>query len=344
MKKLLFITSLFLVLLISGCQKSEVKEPISKEPDKQVIEEPKKLKTIDPESTSRPYAVMINNESFYARPVQTGLQDAYIIYEIIVEGGITRYMALFKDAVTEKIGTVRSARHYFLDYAMENDAIYIHHGKSPQAQSDFKTLKVDHFEIYDPATGWRDKDLTTANGKKYPTEHTLYTKISMLDSGTQKFRHETNNGLLLKYSIDEIDTSKLDNSIVAKKVDIKYSNSTTTNYVYDEAKGYYLRSVNGKAHTDHDSKEQYHFKNIIVYDVKNYTLQDTENKGRQGIENIGTGTGYFISNGNAVKIKWEKKSRESKTKYTYLDGTELKVNDGNTFIQIYPTAGKLTIE
>ena len=73
-------------------------------------EEPK-VTIVDLESKSRPYAVMINNIDV-ARTVQSGLQDAFIIYEIIVEGGITRYLALFQDTNTERIGSIRSARHY----------------------------------------------------------------------------------------------------------------------------------------------------------------------------------------------------------------------------------------
>ena len=69
----------------------------------------------------RPIAVMIDNHSG-AWP-QAGLNQAYMVYEIIVEGGETRLMALFKDVDLEKIGPVRSARHYFIEYAMENDAI-----------------------------------------------------------------------------------------------------------------------------------------------------------------------------------------------------------------------------
>ena len=84
----------------------------------------------------RPFAVMIDNHSD-AWP-QAGLNQAYMVYEIIVEGGETRLMALFKGVDLDKIGPVRSARHYFIDYAMENDAIYVHFGQSPQAQSDIK--------------------------------------------------------------------------------------------------------------------------------------------------------------------------------------------------------------
>ena len=114
------------VLWVSGVFASDNEEK-SNNNEEVVPNEPeeKTLQIVDTNSTSRPYAVMINNINV-ARPLQSGLQDAYIIYEIIVEGGITRYMALFLDQDTERIGSIRSARHYFLDYALENDAIYVH--------------------------------------------------------------------------------------------------------------------------------------------------------------------------------------------------------------------------
>ena len=138
MKRKILSLLLLFVLLCGGCNKKEESIPEEKEPEKTV--EVKKLKIVDEESKSRPYAIMINNLGV-ARPLQSGLQDAYIIYEMIVEGGLTRYMALFMDQNTERIGSIRSARHYYIDYALENDAIYVHHGKSPQAQEDFSLLK-----------------------------------------------------------------------------------------------------------------------------------------------------------------------------------------------------------
>ena len=81
-----------------------------------IMKEEKKIKIFS--GNDRPIAVMIDNHSD-AWP-QAGLQDAYMVYEIIVEGGETRLMALFKGADVDKIGPVRSARHYFIDYAMEN--------------------------------------------------------------------------------------------------------------------------------------------------------------------------------------------------------------------------------
>ena len=87
-----------------------------------------KLNVYDVNSNKRPIAVMIDNN--VENDEQVGLQDAYLTYEIIVEGGLTRIMAIYKDVDTSVIGPVRSSRHYFLDYALENDAIYAHYGWS----------------------------------------------------------------------------------------------------------------------------------------------------------------------------------------------------------------------
>ena len=130
----------------------------------------KKLNIVNEESKSRPYAIMINNVEG-ARKLQSGLQDAYMVYELMVEGGITRYLALFLDQTTERIGSIRSARHYYLDYALENDAIYVHHGYSPQAREDWSKLGVDRIEVNESTTGWRDKSAS----KTY--EFTLFTNI-----------------------------------------------------------------------------------------------------------------------------------------------------------------------
>ena len=102
--------------------------------------EEKKVKIFN--GNDRPIAVMIDNHN-QAWP-QAGLNKAYLVYEAIVEGGETRLMALFKGVTVDKIGPVRSSRHYFLDYAMENDAIYAHYGRSPQAESDIKQYKINN--------------------------------------------------------------------------------------------------------------------------------------------------------------------------------------------------------
>lgn len=295
----------------------------------------KKVNIVDVNTKSRPYAVMVNNVEG-ARKLQSGLQDAYLIYEMMVEGGITRYLALFLDQNTERIGSIRSARHYYLDYALENDAIYVHHGYSPQAREDWNSLGVDRIEVNESTTGWRDKSAS----KTY--EFTLFTNIEKLSKGIGSKRTERNNDLLLNYSADEIDLSQLEGAIPANKINIKYSSNTNNNYVYDNENKVYLRSVNGKSQDDYVTGKQLTVKNIIVYSIK-YSGISGDDKGRQTIDNVGSGTGYYISDGYAVPITWHKDSRKSQTIYKYNNGQEITVNDGNTFIQIVPESGSTNI-
>ncbi|MDD4706154.1 MAG: DUF3048 domain-containing protein [Bacilli bacterium] len=334
------LVGIFLLILISigvyffiNNNKKLLDNDIKKEPE--VVEKEKKLEIVDLNSKTRPYAIMINNIGV-ARPLQSGLQDAYIMYEMIVEGGLTRYLALFLDKDVERIGSVRSARHYYLDYVLENDAFYVHHGQSPQAQAQFSSLGVDRIVVGDSKTGWRDKKLKVAS------EHTLFTSTKKLESGIGSKRTERKKELLLNYSIEEINLDKYNNTKVANNVSIEYSNHIKSSYIYDSISKNYKRLVNGKEHVDYVTGKQYTFKNIITYQVRNYLISG-DSSGRQELNNIGEGNGYYITNGYAIPITWSKSSRSSQTVYKYQSGEEIIVNDGNTFIQIQPLKKSLII-
>ena len=296
----------------------------------------KNIKIVDQFSKSRPIAVMINNN--HAAWPHAGLGDAYITYEIIAEGGITRLMAIFKDKDTAKIGSVRSSRPYYLDYALENDAIYVHYGYSDDARNDISTLGVDNINgLTNENVFWRDTSLNKAR------EHTAFTSMEKIkDFSKQKgYDRDTNKKLLLKYSVDEIDLSEKEDATKADNIFLKYSNYTNSSYEYDSENKVYKRSMSGTAHVDAITGDQYTYKNIIVAPLKNYSY---DSYGRQKLENIGTFDGYFITNGYSVPITFSKDSRDSQTVYKYKDGSVVKFNDGNTFIQITPLGEEIKIE
>lgn len=307
------------------------KEPEPEEPIKPEVQ------VVNVNSKSRPYAVMINNLGA-ARPYHTGLQEAYLVYEMVVEGGITRYLALFKDKPLEVVGNVRSSRHYYLDYALENDAYYVHWGWSPQAQNDISSLKINNLNgLYDAKPYFFRQNLPVS------TEHTAFVNLKAMDTLVKQkgYRTETNKSLLLDYSPTNIDTSSFQEKQEALNVDVKNSRDFTTNYVYDSSINAYKQYVNNKEHKDYETKKQYTVKNIIIYQVKYNSI---DSYGRQDIENIGRGEGYLISNGYSLPITWQKDKRAEQTKYYYKETKEeIKVNDGNTWIHIVPTSGNITI-
>ena len=283
----------------------------------------------------RPIAVMIDNHKG-AWP-QVGLNDAYIVYEIIVEGGETRLMPVFKGKDLEKIGPVRSARHYFLDYALENDAIYVHFGSSPQALSDIATYKVNNINGIAESENnfWRVKD------KKAPHNVVTNTKKIFEMANSKKYRTTSNISSLLNYKDKEVN---LDEGIIANEVQIPYSESNNVAYKYNEETKKYERYQKGTKQSDWTTKEVISTKNIIITFAENYTLKDVENKGRQGLKNIGDKKGYYITNGKAIEIVCSKSSRTERTVYKDLQGNKINVNDGNTFIQICPIDANVVIK
>lgn len=292
----------------------------------------KEEKKNESQSNSRPYAVVINN---FAKAVkaQSGLDKAYVVYEFPIEGGISRSLALYKDQTDVKIGTIRSARQNYIDYALENDAIFVHFGWNVTAKEQIKKLKIDYIDgnSSDP------KPFNRENPLKLAREHTVYTNISKImdyAKKNKKYRLTTNTTPVFSYSEDEIN---LDDGKKAKEVKVPYSNSFNVKFVYNDSTKRYERYVNGNKHTDYFNKKTYDCKNILVVLVGNDYIADHKDAAGNNylnLKNIGTGTGYYITNGYSKKIKWQKKSKESKTIYSYEDGSELKINDGNTWVMM----------
>ncbi len=330
MKKRILLLALAAMMLVSSCGKPS--NDTASQNDLRAVEPEEEVDPFYAEMKEkehvRPIAVMIDNDSDKSRP-QIGLENAYLVYEIVVEGRATRFMALFKDYGLEKVGPVRSSRHYFLDYAMENGAVYGHAGWSPKAAKDISALGINNINgvLGDGSCFWRDNTYDK-------TWHNLYTstvKLSEYAKNTKGYSLETDNKIP---DYNKVDTVPEGGEVISK-VSIPYANFYKLSYVYDETTQRYVRYVNGKEHVSQTGKA-FDTKNIILYQLSNTPLADSENKGRQDLSNIGSGTGYYLSDGKMVKINWSKQSRESKTVYTLEDGSPLMLNPGNTYIQIVP--------
>lgn len=280
--------------------------------------------------TDRPIAVMIDN-NMNAWP-QAGLNDAYLVYEIIVEGGETRLMELFKNVSLDKIGPVRSSRHYYLDYVMENDALYAHYGTSTEAEADIKTLGINNLNgMILSQTYWRDNT-------RYAPHNALTSTEKILEQAEKYgYRTTSDQASVLKYTTEEVVPEDGKDALDVK---IPYSSFNTVEYKYDAETKRYTRYSKGKLQTDWNTGENVTTKNIIITFAQNYEIGG----GKQGLTNIGKLKGYYITNGKAIEITCTKTARASKTIYADLDGNEIYVNDGNTFIQICPLNANVTIE
>ncbi len=343
-KKIIIITTMVLILLIVAATAAFLYFTREQEKPKKKVA---KIKIVDMNSKKRPIAVMIDNN--VGNEAHAGLQDAYITYEAIVEGGLTRIMAVYKDCDVDLIGPVRSSRHYFLDYALENDALYAHYGWSTFAENDIKKLGVDNLNGMTNAEDVYERNRTIAS------PHNVFTSTKKIYEGAKENDYDvkSDNWKLLNYSAKKIKLNKEktkddgeevteeDSAIPANEVTIPYSNSQVRSYTYDSEKEVYLRFMNNKAHIDKTTKEQLNYKNIIIQYVDNNNIDDY---GRQDLDTAGSGEGYYITLGYAKKITWTKPSRSDKIYYRFEDGSKVKVNDGNTFIQVQPSSLESTFE
>ena len=277
-------------------------------------------------SNKRTIAVVIDNVGD-AVP-QASLNEAMIVYEAIVEGNLTRFLAVYKDPQVETIGPARSARPYFIDYAMENDSIFVHYGGSPKALTEVQTLKLDNVNgIESPGkVFWR------TNRKNAP-HNAMVSVAAVWDYAKSKgYKTTTTQRNVLKYVTKEVE---LEEGVTANTVNVPYATSKVK-FVYDENTKLYQRYVGNVLQKDFLTGEALITKNIIITFANNYTTDEENGYGRQAIENIGSLNGYYITDGKAVKIKCEKTTRRGRTVYKDLSGNEIDVNDGNTYIQIVP--------
>ena len=277
----------------------------------------------------RPIAVMIDNE-YNARP-QSGLLNAEIVYEIPVEGNITRYMAIYHHSHTDKIGPVRSARPYFIDKALEFNAVYVHCGGSPQALKDLVTLKVNTLnDLKGSPCFWRSKD------RKMP--HNLYTSTKLMREVMES--NKFNNKTAPEYFKFNEEFLEPDGKKTGS-ISFNYSKNYIVGYEYSEKDKLYYRTINGTRLKDKESGQDIATTNIIVEKTTAKVLDDV---GRLQVNDVGKGRGYYLSGGKLIEIEWNKSSRSAKTTYKDLKGNEVLMNKGVTWIQLVPDYVKVEIK
>lgn len=335
------ILALAAVMAFSGCgAKDAAKNEVQTKPKQETAADPEKLEIEEfmgkyVNTEERPIAVMVDNDDKNARP-HAGLDEAYLIYEMIIEGGSTRFMALYRNTDTEKIGPIRSSRHYYLDYVMENDAIYTHFGWSPKAMQDiskFGINKINGVLGGDEDIFWREK--------KYKGDwHSAYTSIKNIKDMAQKksYRLQTEHKNGVEYSDAYIE---LPPENAAKEINLKYSYKYTTGYSYNEETGLYEKSIDAEPHVM-QSGEVLSLKNIIVMFIADSALGDGSD--RRNINTTGSGKGYYITGGAFEEIVWEKSSRSENTVYKKADGTPLLINPGKTMVNIISPAAQIDIQ
>jgi hypothetical protein len=280
-------------------------------------------------TSQRPYAIMINNISV-AQP-QLGVSKADIIYEVPVEGGITRMMAVFQDVTgVGAIGSIRSARPYFVELALGLDAIYIHAGGSSDAYASLKSSGISHLDGVNGSKQdifYRDKQRRQTMGY----EHSLTTSGELIDEFLPTYGIGLDHKDGFENKMTFADEAVPAGGEAANSIKVHFNGSKSTSF--DATDGQYYLSQYGDSYTDGDDGTQLAVSNMLVLYTGIANIPG-DSAGRLTVDLTGSGTGQFFCGGKYIDISWSKKSTSSQLVFTKEDGTELVFAPGKTYICI----------
>lgn len=294
-------------------------------------------------SERRPVAIMINNIK-QAIP-QEGISYADVMYECVVEGGLTRLMMVVSDYESlPTVGSVRSSREYYLDFAADHNAIYIHAGGSDEAYRQIKSRKVNNIDgvtMYIPDMFYRD-DWRLAN---LGYVHSLVTDGGRIVKGIAHKKYSTELAENFDSPLDFVPfgEERVPEGESGEYVSVTYSGEHTPYFEYNtEDKLYYRFQFKGEKHIDKGTGEQIAFTNVLVLYMP--TVSTGDDYKHMSVDTTGSGEGYYFTMGKYEKIKWEKTGVDTPMKLYNEAGEELLINRGKTFFQICTTLMKNTTE
>lgn len=299
------------------------KDPVAAKVEEKMVYPLTGLVVENGEINKRPIAVMINNHP-KARP-QSGLHKADIVYEVLAEGSVTRFLAVFQSEWPDIIGPVRSARDYYIDLSKGFNALYINHGWSPSAKAKLESGEADYLNglFYDGSLFWR------ANHRKAP--HNSYISNENILKGAKASDYEVTADVKPFTFLAEDEVVSLEGDEANKTV-IKYGDSQTwqVTYKYNPTEKMYSRFSGNEQTIDLESEEEIELSNILVVEMEHEFI---DSYGRRGIDLTSGGKAILLQNGLIQEVEWENRAGRI---IPVKNGEIVKLVPGRTWINIVP--------
>ena len=288
-------------------------------------------------ATRHPIAVMIDDH-WGARP-QSGLSQADVVYHAPAEGGIPRYMAIFQTQTPESIGPIRSSRYYYVEWAEEWDAMYVHCGGAPNALSYLAGINKTYVWNADEFK-WGGKAAYMWRVDTRIKPHNVYTSGAKLEALAKKLGA---TAPFTKSPWTFADALPIESRPEGGWIKVTYDHNAI-GYAYDRATNTYLRSVQVEGNQyDAGNGQRIAPSNVIILNQKMYALAGEHNlaKHRLDVKTVGTGSAIVFNNGQVIPAVWSKKKHDAPTIITYatgpLKGKPVPMVRGQIFVQVvYP--------
>ena len=283
-----------------------------------------------------PIAVMIDDLS-PARP-QSGFTDASVVWQAPAEGGIPRYMMIFQERTPKDVGPVRSSRLYFIEWAAEWKAAYVHAGGSPQALAALRAKGSGQW-VYNV-----DQFRWGAYFRRIPTRaapHNLYTTGKQLRQVAKKAGATAKPR---KAAWNFAPDAPLESRPAGGRLEADYQDNVIV-YKYDRTTNTYQRTVSVEGRqVDAGTKKKVAPKNVIIMRMVFAPLGDDTRHHRLEANVVGSGVAWIATNGKTIKGTWRKKSETAPTLFFDKNGKRVTLTIGQTFVQVMKTTDRVVIK
>ncbi|MBO4494857.1 MAG: DUF3048 domain-containing protein [Clostridiales bacterium] len=308
------------------------------------------IQNMDPKNVGkRSIACTISNLEAATPSKGTALAD--VIYEYETEGGQTRLLCLFPDvSKVPVIGSFRSCRVVAASLASGTDSIVIHWGYDKTAfPKFFKEYNIDAIDMNDYDAGWNAdvdgkielngdrfswRDLHWKQEAKRVQQDCAVTNGEQVQRAIDRFGIrtdilETEQPMLFNFVPDGTATMK--DAMDCKDMNVYFSQiNDDAHFVYNEKDHTYYKSQYGdKPQIDYATDEQLNFTNVFVL-FTNIHVRDSADHLDFSLE-LG-GQGYYVSNGKLTEINWIKPNPMDLIQITDMEGNEIEVNAGKSYI------------
>jgi hypothetical protein len=240
---------------------------------------------------------------------------------------------------------VRSARDYFIDFALDYDSFFVHHGGSPSSYERLRSLRNDRMDgmTLEGICFRRDRtypDWFTYNTGTRPLEHSSYTNSAGLRMvmADRNFRTEWAADKQYGFTFSAVDEAAYRRVGTAEYITVPFSPNYTRMFTFNPETLIYAVSNRHGPHVDAENGETVEVRNIIVQQVKTHIIPG-DSEGRRHVQTVGSGEGYLIRDGFYEYIKWEKNSHTEPIRWFFLDGEPMKVSVGRTWVCVFGEQG-----
>jgi hypothetical protein len=266
------------------------------------------------------------------------------VYEVLTEGNVTRFIAIFQSRMPEVVGPIRSTRNYFAGMAMNHDAFFVHHGGSVPGNNRIRELRLNALDgMFLGRVFWRDFSFPEWSGRtgRRATEHASFSGWEVISEHMESVNMRANVGddPYFGFIFGEI-CDTIERMEPATRIEVPFSVEYTRIFTFSPETGLYQVKNPRGAHVDVLTEGGgIYVANILVQIAAMRVVNARD--GARNVDTIGTGVGYFFTGGQRFSVLWEKESHQSPMRWSFECGTPIVLNPGATWICVFQTTAQV---